>query len=136
MKVRNRFLTSRKWVCLNRPPKLRCALWADFSCISVFKIYWETLVAKAWLVSLDGTWTCLYTKNYSMWNSVEQEVLEREIGRLRALYQQQQQPQTQPQQQPSGSHRRSNSRDLESQFANLSLKHKDTNSGQDPALRI
>lgn len=71
-----------------------------------------------------------------MWNSVEQEVLEREIGRLRALYQQQQQPQTQAQQQPSGSHRRSNSRDLESQFANLSLKHKDTNSGQDPALRI
>ncbi|WVZ23488.1 hypothetical protein V8G54_002032 [Vigna mungo] len=67
---------------------------------------------------------------------LEQEVLEREIGRLRALYQQQQQPQTQPQQQPSGSHRRSNSRDLESQFANLSLKHKDTNSGQDPALRI
>ncbi|QCD84585.1 hypothetical protein DEO72_LG2g4940 [Vigna unguiculata] len=67
---------------------------------------------------------------------LEQEVLEREIGRLRALYQQQQQPQTQAQQQPSGSHRRSNSRDLESQFANLSLKHKDTNSGQDPALRI
>lgn len=68
---------------------------------------------------------------------MEQEVLEREIGRLRALYQQQQQPpQTQPQQQPSGSHRRSNSRELESQFANLSLKHKDTNSGQDPALRI
>ncbi|BAT73516.1 hypothetical protein LR48_Vigan1300s000700 [Vigna angularis] len=67
---------------------------------------------------------------------LEQEVLEREIGRLRALYQQQQQPQTQQQQQPSSSHRRSNSRDLESQFANLSLKHKDTNSGQDPALRI
>ncbi|CAJ1938330.1 unnamed protein product [Sphenostylis stenocarpa] len=69
---------------------------------------------------------------------LEQEVLEREIGRLRALYQQQQQqPPTKQQQQPSGSHRRSNSRDLESQFANLSLKHKDTtNSGQDPALRI
>ncbi|KAK7359105.1 hypothetical protein VNO77_01051 [Canavalia gladiata] len=71
---------------------------------------------------------------------LEQEVLEREIGRLRALYQQQQQPQThQPQQQPSASHRRTNSRDLESQFANLSLKHKDTNSGHDPAtgaLRI
>ncbi|KAL2343169.1 hypothetical protein Fmac_004454 [Flemingia macrophylla] len=64
---------------------------------------------------------------------LEQEVLEREIGRLRSLYQQQQQPQ----QQPSGSHRRSNSRDhLDSQFANLSLKHKDTSSGQDPALRI
>ncbi|KAJ1385681.1 Basic-leucine zipper domain [Sesbania bispinosa] len=66
---------------------------------------------------------------------LEQEVLEREIGRLRALYQQQQQPS----QQPSGSHRRANSRDLETQFANLSIKHKDTNSGRDPvtgALRI
>uniref|UniRef100_A0A2P2L5D1 BZIP domain-containing protein n=1 Tax=Rhizophora mucronata TaxID=61149 RepID=A0A2P2L5D1_RHIMU len=55
---------------------------------------------------------------------MEQEVLDREIGRLRALYQQQQQPST--------SHRRSNSRDLDSQFANLSLKHKDTNGGNDP----
>ncbi|XP_061365747.1 uncharacterized protein At4g06598-like [Gastrolobium bilobum] len=62
---------------------------------------------------------------------LEQEVLEREIGRLRALFQQQQTHQ--PQQKPSGSHRRTNSRDLESQFANLSLKHKDTNSGHDPA---
>ncbi|KAK7318754.1 hypothetical protein RJT34_03461 [Clitoria ternatea] len=72
---------------------------------------------------------------------LEQEVLEREIGRLRSLYQQQQQQQQthQPQQQPSGSHRRTNSRDLESQFANLSIKHKDSNSGHDPAtgaLRI
>ncbi|KAK7247297.1 hypothetical protein RIF29_42178 [Crotalaria pallida] len=68
---------------------------------------------------------------------LEQEVLEREIGRLRALYQQQLQPH-QPQQ-PSASHRRANSRDFESQFANISLKHKDTNSGHDPAtgaLRI
>lgn len=48
---------------------------------------------------------------------LEHEVLEREIGRLRALYQQQQQPQ-----QPSSSHRRTNSRDLDSQFSNLSLK--------------
>ena len=66
--------------------------------------------------------------------SVEQEVLEREIGRLRVLYQQQQN-----QQQPSSSHRRSSSRDLDSQFANLSLKHKDTSSGNDPVtgpLRI
>ena len=66
---------------------------------------------------------------------LEQEVLEREIGRLRAMYRQQQQ---QPQQ-PSASHRRTNSRDLESQFANLSLKHKDAGSGRDPvtgALRI
>nr|XP_004504198.1 uncharacterized protein At4g06598-like [Cicer arietinum] len=70
---------------------------------------------------------------------LEQEVLEREIGRLRSMYQQQLQQTHQPQQQPSGSHRRTNSRDLESQFANLSLKHKDANSGHDPAngaLRI
>ncbi|XVF01164.1 hypothetical protein REPUB_Repub04eG0064700 [Reevesia pubescens] len=67
---------------------------------------------------------------------LEQEVLEREIGRLRVLYQQQQ---NQPQQQPSSSHRRTSSRDLDSQFANLSLKHKDASSGHDPVtgpLRI
>ncbi|KDP38808.1 hypothetical protein JCGZ_04965 [Jatropha curcas] len=63
---------------------------------------------------------------------LEHEVLEREIGRLRALYQQQQQQPQQQQQQPSSSHRRTNSRDLESQFANLSLKQKDANSGRDP----
>ncbi|CAB4267868.1 unnamed protein product [Prunus armeniaca] len=72
---------------------------------------------------------------------LEQELLEREIGRLRALYQQQQQhhQQQQQQQQPSSSHRRSNSKDLDSQFANLSLKHKDANAGRDPVtgtLRI
>lgn len=60
--------------------------------------------------------------------SVEHEVLEREIGRLRALYQQQQQPQPPP----SSSHRRTKSRDLESQFSNLSLKHKDANTARDP----
>lgn len=63
---------------------------------------------------------------------VEQEVLEREIGRLRALYQQQQL-------QSSSSHRRTNSEDLDSQFANLSFKHKEANSGRDPVtgpLRI
>lgn len=73
-----------------------------------------------------------------MCNAVEQEVLEREIGRLRSLYKQQQQPQP-PQQQPSGSHRRTKSRDLESQFSNLTLKHKETNAGCDPVtgpLRI
>lgn len=59
--------------------------------------------------------------------AVEHEVLEREIARLRALYQQQQQ-----QQQPSNSHRRTKSRDLDSQFANLSLKQKDSSSGCDP----
>ncbi|EEF29352.1 uncharacterized protein At4g06598 [Ricinus communis] len=64
---------------------------------------------------------------------LEHEVLEREIGRLRALYKQQQQPQQpQQQQQPSSSHRRTNSRDLESQFGNLSLKHKDASPGRDP----
>ncbi|KAK9286402.1 hypothetical protein L1049_014798 [Liquidambar formosana] len=59
---------------------------------------------------------------------LEHEVLEREIGRLRTLYQQQQQQQ---QQQPSSSHRRTKSRDLDSQFANLSLKHKEASSGRD-----
>uniref|UniRef100_A0A7N0TW83 BZIP domain-containing protein n=1 Tax=Kalanchoe fedtschenkoi TaxID=63787 RepID=A0A7N0TW83_KALFE len=60
---------------------------------------------------------------------LEQEVLEREIGRLRALYQQQQ-LQPQQQQQTPARHRRSNSRELDSQFANLSLKQKDTNSSK------
>ncbi|KMT00836.1 hypothetical protein BVRB_9g221110 [Beta vulgaris subsp. vulgaris] len=66
---------------------------------------------------------------------LEHEVLEREIGRLRALYQQQQQQsqlQPQPHQRPSSSHRRTNSRDLDAQFANLGLKHKETSSGADP----
>nr|KJB78339.1 hypothetical protein B456_012G151300 [Gossypium raimondii] len=57
---------------------------------------------------------------------LEQEVLEREIGRLRVMYQQQNQ------QQPSSSHQCSSSRDLDSQFANLSLKHNDTSSSLDP----
>lgn len=55
--------------------------------------------------------------------AVEHEVLEREVGRLRALYQQQQQPQPQP------SHRRAKSSDLDQQFANLSLKHKEASGG-------
>lgn len=64
---------------------------------------------------------------------LEHEVLEREIGRLRALYQQQQQQPQQPHpRQASSGHRRSSSRDLDSQFANLSLKHnKEPNSGTD-----
>nr|GLL23900.1 uncharacterized protein At4g06598-like [Ipomoea trifida] len=58
----------------------------------------------------------------------EQEVLERERGRLRALYQQQQ---TQANQQPpSSGHRRTTSRDLDQQFANLSLKNKEAGSDQ------
>ncbi|GMH06750.1 hypothetical protein Nepgr_008590 [Nepenthes gracilis] len=66
---------------------------------------------------------------------LEHEVLEKEIARLRALYQQQQQPPQQNQhhqRQSSSSHRRVNSRDLDSQFANLSLKHKEAGSGADP----
>ena len=57
--------------------------------------------------------------------AVQQEMFEREIGRLRSLYQQQQQQQQAP------ALVRSNSRDLDAQFANLSLKHKDPNSGRD-----
>ncbi|XP_010912636.1 uncharacterized protein At4g06598 [Elaeis guineensis] len=59
----------------------------------------------------------------------QQEMLEREIARLRSLYQQQQQQLQQP---PAPTHGRSSSRDLESRFANLSLKHEDPNSGRDP----
>ncbi|KAL5225129.1 hypothetical protein ABZP36_011768 [Zizania latifolia] len=67
----------------------------------------------------------------------QQEMFEREIGRLRSLFQQQQQQQHIPQQK-APTHSRSNSRDLDSQFANLSLKHGDPNSGHDavPGLRI
>lgn len=63
--------------------------------------------------------------------AVEHEVLEREVGRLRALYQQQQQPQQQQQQQTSSGHRRAKSRDLDQQFANLSLKPKEASAGRD-----
>lgn len=67
-----------------------------------------------------------------MLDSVEHEVLEKEMSRLRALYQQQQQPQQQqPHQRLSSSHRRKNSRDLDAQFANLSLKHKEAGTGAD-----
>lgn len=59
---------------------------------------------------------------------LEHEVLERELGRLRALHHHQQQPQPPPQ-----SHRRTASRDrLDSQFANLSLKSKDSTSVHNP----
>ncbi|KAK6777742.1 hypothetical protein RDI58_024460 [Solanum bulbocastanum] len=53
---------------------------------------------------------------------LEHEVLEKERGRLRALYQQQQLPQSQ---QSSSSHRRTSSRDLDQQFADLCLKQKE-----------
>lgn len=64
----------------------------------------------------------------------QHEMLEREVARLRSLYLQQQQPQ-----QPPLTHVRNNSRDLDSQFANLSLKHKEANSSRDSStgpLRI
>ncbi|KZV22712.1 hypothetical protein F511_05344 [Dorcoceras hygrometricum] len=60
---------------------------------------------------------------------MEHEVLEREVRRLRTLYQQQHQPQQQ--QQTPSSHRRANSRDLDQQFANLSLKYKEASPGRD-----
>ncbi|KAL5993084.1 hypothetical protein ACLOJK_014004 [Asimina triloba] len=64
--------------------------------------------------------------------TMEQEMLEREIERLRMLmYQQQQQPPSLP-----THHRRGSSRDLDSQFANLSLKHKEANSGREPSIAV
>jgi hypothetical protein len=68
----------------------------------------------------------------------QQEMFEREISRLRSLFQQQQlQSQPVPQQQ-APTHSRSNNRDLDSQFANLSLKHSDPSTGRDAisGLRI
>ncbi|KAL3356301.1 hypothetical protein AABB24_017135 [Solanum stoloniferum] len=53
---------------------------------------------------------------------LEHEVLEKERGRLRALYQQQKLRQSQ---QSSSSHRRTSSRDLDQQFADLCLKQKE-----------
>ncbi|KAK9095848.1 hypothetical protein Sjap_021345 [Stephania japonica] len=61
---------------------------------------------------------------------MEHEILEKEIRRLQSLYQQQQQPPPPPPQKPQ-SHRRSNSKDLDFQFANLSLKHEKSGSGYD-----
>ncbi|KAF3527868.1 hypothetical protein DY000_02041057, partial [Brassica cretica] len=58
--------------------------------------------------------------------SMEQEVLEREIGRLRALHQQQQHTRQQ-----SASHKRASSKDLDSQFSTLSLNAKDSNCRRD-----
>ncbi|XP_038877888.1 uncharacterized protein At4g06598 isoform X2 [Benincasa hispida] len=57
---------------------------------------------------------------------LEHEVLEREIGRLRMLYQQQQQPQP-----PPSTLKRTKSRDLETQFAKLSLRQKDAHTGSE-----
>ncbi|KAK6121339.1 hypothetical protein DH2020_044911 [Rehmannia glutinosa] len=62
---------------------------------------------------------------------LEHEVLEREAGRLRNLYKQQQQHQHPQQQQLSSGHRRAKSRDLDKQFTNLSLKPKEASAGHD-----
>lgn len=62
-------------------------------------------------------------------SAVEHEVLEREVGRLRSLYQQQTSlPQ---QQQVCFSHQRSSGKDFNQQFSNLSLKHKEPSPGRD-----
>ncbi|XP_008445999.2 uncharacterized protein At4g06598 isoform X2 [Cucumis melo] len=57
---------------------------------------------------------------------LEHEVLEKEIGRLRMLYQQQQQPKP-----PPSNLKRTKSRDLETQFSKLSLRQKDSRSGSE-----
>ncbi|URE41329.1 ABC transporter [Musa troglodytarum] len=58
--------------------------------------------------------------------TVQHETLGQEVARLQTLYHRQQQQQ---QQQPPPTHRRSKSRDLDSQFANLSLKGNESSSG-------
>ncbi|XP_016488655.1 uncharacterized protein At4g06598-like isoform X1 [Nicotiana tabacum] len=66
---------------------------------------------------------------------LEQEMLERELTRLQTLYQMQrqqvqQQQHQQPQQQNHSKHRRNKSRDLEAQFANLSIKNNEASSSR------
>ncbi|EYU26956.1 hypothetical protein MIMGU_mgv1a010777mg [Erythranthe guttata] len=70
-------------------------------------------------------------RNVYALQALEQDVLEREAGRLRSLYQQQNMQQPQQQQISSSVHRRAKSRDFDQQFANLSLKHKETNPSHD-----
>lgn len=69
---------------------------------------------------------------------LQQEMLEREIARLRLFFQQQQpQPALQAPILHGHSSSSSNSvRDLDSQFANISLKHKVVNSGRDPTTGL
>lgn len=59
-----------------------------------------------------------------MYVAVQHEMLEQEAAHLRTLYQLQQ-----LQRQPTPAHTRSRSRDFDSQFASLSLNHKDMPSG-------
>ncbi|KAE8668394.1 magnesium transporter MRS2-4-like [Hibiscus syriacus] len=92
----------------------------------------ENKALKQWLEGLAQEQVIKY---------LEQEVLEREVSRLQVLYKQLQQHQNQQQQrqQLSSSHRHTSSRDLKSEFTNLSLSHKDANSARDPvtgSLRI
>ncbi|CAK8564679.1 unnamed protein product [Lathyrus sativus] len=61
---------------------------------------------------------------------LEQEVLEKEISRLRNLYQQQQQHRQQQQQQKHNGRNRSKRQDIDSSIAKLSLKNKGTESSQ------
>lgn len=61
-------------------------------------------------------------------------MLERELTRLQTMYQMQrqqlQQQHQQPQQQNHSKHRRNKSRDLEAQFANLSIKNNEASSSR------
>ncbi|CAN4115973.1 unnamed protein product [Withania somnifera] len=65
---------------------------------------------------------------------LEQDMLERELKRLQTLYQMQrqqlQQQNQQPQQWSHSKHGRNKSRDLESQFANLSIKNSEASSSR------
>lgn len=64
---------------------------------------------------------------------LEHEMLEREVGRLRSLYQQQTSlPQ---QQQISSSHQRASSKEVDQKFSNLSMKLKEPSPGRDCILR-
>jgi len=67
---------------------------------------------------------------------LQQEMLEREITRLRLLFQQQPQLPLQPPSLHGHSSSSSSIRDLDSQFANISLKHKVVNSGRDPTTGL
>lgn len=69
---------------------------------------------------------------------LQHEMLEREIARLRVLFQHQQQQSPLHPPLPHGRSSSSSISDLDSQFANISLKHKVVNSGRDPitGLRI
>jgi hypothetical protein len=77
------------------------------------------------------------THQFFLANVADQETFEREIGCLRTLFQQQQQQQQCVPQLQAPAHSHSNSKDLDSQFADLS-QHNDPSSGHDAisSLRI